>query len=262
MQVTIGSHTAGEVAGTGTNLSDYGTVIGGDCAADGSVSLAAGDVKVCTITNTRHPILSVTKILDPPTDPGLFNLRIDGSIEAANVGNGGTTGPVVVSIGSHSVDETAGTGTDLLDFVSVIGGDCAADGSVSLAAGDVKACTITNTRIAECQPGFRVVSVTLEVTALGSSPIDLDVYEKRGQQVIPVTVTPVVGSIDAAVLGTTFTVTPLVGPEFETQNLRFSVDGEASKSLKVHLSCSDDPFVGQTHSGDGVTLTKTAFTAQ
>jgi len=32
-------------------LSAFGTVIGGDCAADGTVTLAEDDNKICTITN-------------------------------------------------------------------------------------------------------------------------------------------------------------------------------------------------------------------
>jgi hypothetical protein len=148
VEVAIGSHTASETAGTGTNLNNYTAVIGGDCAADGSVTLAAGDAKVCTITNTRKPTLTVNKVCVPTTDGGKFNLRIDGSNAGtgADASCGGTTGAVVTSIGSHTVSETAGTGTNLNDYTSVIGGDCATDGTVSLAAGQNKTCTITNTR--------------------------------------------------------------------------------------------------------------------
>jgi hypothetical protein len=40
----------------------------------------------------------VTKTLVPSTDTGLFNLQIDGTTAGtgANVGNGGTTGAVIV----------------------------------------------------------------------------------------------------------------------------------------------------------------------
>ena len=148
VEQSIGAHTVSEVAGTGTNLDNYTSVIGGDCAADGSVTLAAGDAKVCTITNTRKPTLTVNKVCVPTTDAGLFNLRIDGATAGtgADAACGGTTGAVVTTVGAHTVSETAGTGTNLSDYVSVIGGDCASDGTVSLAAGDNKTCTITNTR--------------------------------------------------------------------------------------------------------------------
>jgi hypothetical protein len=73
----------------------------------------------------------------------LFNLRIDGVVVRAN-DNGGNTGFQLVKPGSHMVDQTGGTGTPLGAFTTVIGGDCAADGTVNLALGDMKTCTITN----------------------------------------------------------------------------------------------------------------------
>jgi hypothetical protein len=145
---TIGDHTVSETAGTGTSLADYTSVVGGDCAADGKVTLAAGDSKTCTITNTHVAKLTVNKVCVPANDGGKFNLQIDSSTAGTggNAACGGTTGAVTVAAGSHTVAETAGTGTDLANYTSVTGGACAADGTVSLAAGDNKTCTITNTR--------------------------------------------------------------------------------------------------------------------
>jgi len=147
-QVSIGAHTVSESACTGTNLANYTTVIGGDCAPDGSVTLAVGENKTCSITNSRKPTLTVKKVLSPNTDPGKFNLQIDGSTAGSggNVGDGGTTGAVIVSTGAHTASETAGTATNLADYTTVITGDCDSSGNVSLVAGDVKVCTITNTR--------------------------------------------------------------------------------------------------------------------
>jgi hypothetical protein len=146
IQVSIGGHTVSESACDGTSLSDYTVVIDGDCDAGGNVTVAAGENKTCTITNSRKPTLEVKKVLSPDTDPGKFNLQIDTVTKAANVGDGGTTGALVVSAGAHTVGETAGTGTNLADYDTVIGGDCTAGGSVTLTPGDVKVCTITNTR--------------------------------------------------------------------------------------------------------------------
>lgn len=113
----------------------------------GAISLQAGEIVTCTFTNTKQPTLTVNKVVVPAQDSGLFNLQIDGSTAGtgSNVGNGGTTGAVIVSIGAHTVGETAGTSTSLSDYVTSIGGDCAANGTVSLAAGDNKVCVITNT---------------------------------------------------------------------------------------------------------------------
>src|SRR5439155_12354966 len=99
-----------------------------------------------TVTKTT---LTVNKVVVPSSDTGLFNLQIDGVTDTpptGGVGNGGTTGPVVVSPGSHTEGETAGPGPNQSDYTTVISGDCAANGSVTLAAGDNKTCTITNTR--------------------------------------------------------------------------------------------------------------------
>jgi len=98
------------------------------------------------ITYTPPTFLTVKKIVIPDSDSGLFNLQIDGQTEAPNVGGGGTTGPILVSPGDHTVSETAGTGTDLTDYVTTIGGACNPDGSVTLSEGDSKTCTITNTK--------------------------------------------------------------------------------------------------------------------
>jgi hypothetical protein len=170
--VSIGSHTASETAGTGTSLSSYNSVIGGQCASDGTVSLAAGENKTCTITNTRKPGLTVNKICVPTTDTGLFNLRIDGANAGtgANAACGGTTGSVEVTIGTHTVSETAGTSTDLANYTSVIGGQCASDGTVTLAAGESKTCTITNTR----KPTLRVNKVCVPTTDTGLFNLRID----------------------------------------------------------------------------------------
>ncbi len=76
--------------------------------------------------------LEVQKVTVPASDPGLFDLQIDGSTEAANQGHGGTTGPVPVLAGLHQTGEIAGTGTSLADYVTTFGGDAAPDGSVTV----------------------------------------------------------------------------------------------------------------------------------
>jgi hypothetical protein len=95
--------------------------------------------------------LTVIKQLVPETDSGKFNLQIDGVTKAANVGDEGTTGAVPVALGTHTVGETAGTNTNLSDYVSKINcGGADVNGTsttVSFASGDTdKTCTITNTR--------------------------------------------------------------------------------------------------------------------
>ena len=152
VQVSVGSHTVSETAGTNTALADYVTVIGGDCAADGTVTLASGDDKTCTITNTRRPTLTVNKVLVPSNDSGLFDLLINGTEHASDVGDGGSTGAQYANVGSNTFGETAGTGTSLSNYISTVSGTgCNSNasgtgGTITLAAGQNAVCTITNTR--------------------------------------------------------------------------------------------------------------------
>ena len=149
--VKTGKHTVTETAGAGTNLANYSAVIGGACAANGSVTLAANQSKTCTITNTRKPTLTVNKICVPDPDPGRFDLLIDGhkkgvdDVDCATGGNR-TTGPVALTIGAHRIGEQGDGATRMADYTATYGGDCSAQGTITLAAGDSKTCTITNTR--------------------------------------------------------------------------------------------------------------------
>ena len=131
-----GVHTVSE-----TTDPDYAATITGDCAADGSITPALGDVKSCTITNDDiAPKLTVTKVVDNG-DGGTkviadFALFVDGGPVTSGVQN-------TFSAGAHTVSETADP-----DYAATITGDCASDGSINLAPGDVKSCTITNDDIA------------------------------------------------------------------------------------------------------------------
>src|SRR5207249_4688149 len=166
-----GTHTVFETGGTGTSTSDYTASVvcragngGGSVVAAGSgsvplnVPVTEGSDIVCTITNTRNTgSIEVRKTLSPTSDPGKFNLQIDGTTKATDAGNGDTTGAITVNTGTnHSVAELAGTGTTLGDYTSSIActrnGSGAESGSGTSLSGitvnknDVVVCTITNTR--------------------------------------------------------------------------------------------------------------------
>jgi hypothetical protein len=90
VDLTPGSYIAGETAGTGTVLSDYVTNISGDCAANGSVTLALGESKTCTITNTKKGMVEVLKITNGQPRPDLdirFTLYLDGGSPGDLVAN-------------------------------------------------------------------------------------------------------------------------------------------------------------------------------
>ncbi len=132
--VNSGSYTASEI-----NLPGYTAgAWGGDCAADGSVTVPSGTNKVCTITNNDiAPTLKIVKTVI--NDNGGtkvasdFQGKIDGNNTAWNVAQ-------TVSAGSHTASETNLPGYT----AGVWGGDCAADGSVTLGLAENKTCTITN----------------------------------------------------------------------------------------------------------------------
>ncbi len=123
------------------------------------------DPSDCIVATQQHTAkLEIVKDLIPSSDPGLFNLQIDGSTLVSNVSDNGTTGEIVVlaSGGSgtaHTFSETAGIGTSLSNYTTTVQcRDNNGSGSVISTTGSnpwtiniVKdkdiVCTITNTRI-------------------------------------------------------------------------------------------------------------------
>ena len=92
------------------------------------------------------PMLTVTKVVvndDGGTKiVGDFPLFVDGGSVTSGAANS-------FSAGAHTVSETTDPG-----YSAFIGGDCAADGTITLAPGDVKTCTITNDDIVTVPPTF------------------------------------------------------------------------------------------------------------
>jgi uncharacterized repeat protein (TIGR01451 family) len=110
-----------------------------------------------------HPstaTLAVAKVCAPTSDPGRFNLRIDGETVLSNAACGSTK-TVTVSTGRHSVSEAAASGTSLNDYVATFGSTCPG-GSVSLSANQSATCTITNTR----KPPPAVATLTVAKSCL------------------------------------------------------------------------------------------------
>jgi hypothetical protein len=92
-----------------TSFNQAGTGSKCDCTALTLIGLEFGKITV------RKQVVGV---------PGLFNLLIDGVVNANNVGNGGFTPAVDVNTGTHNVSETAGTNTNLNNYVSVYACTC------------------------------------------------------------------------------------------------------------------------------------------
>ena len=134
---TANTYIVGETAGTATNSADYTTAIGGDCGSDGSITLAAGDNKTCTITNTRNGgTITINKIVNNNDVGTLTVADFQMQINTGNVAQGT---PIPENTGTYTIGEADSKG-----YIETIGGDCAANGTVTVAKGDNKVCTITN----------------------------------------------------------------------------------------------------------------------
>jgi hypothetical protein len=96
------------------------------------------------VIEAQAPTLTVNLVIAPSGDPGRADLLVDGSTTAANVGNGGTTGALPISLGQHSVGARIAAGTDpSLYSIDAAGGDCQPDGSVVIGPTDHKLCTLS-----------------------------------------------------------------------------------------------------------------------
>ena len=70
-------------------------------------------VAMPSIQVTNHVVAA-----DGVAETGRFDLTVDDAVKANDVGDGGTTGPLIVGVGDHTVAEMAGTGTSLSDYAS------------------------------------------------------------------------------------------------------------------------------------------------
>lgn len=132
---------AGTYAVTETSLAGYLQTGSGDCSG----TIAAGETKTCTITNNDiAPQLIVNKIVvnDNGSTKVIANFPL--FVDGVSVTSGVAT---TTTIGSHTISETADSG-----YTGTIGGNCAANGTITLALGDVKTCTITNDDIVPVVP--------------------------------------------------------------------------------------------------------------
>jgi hypothetical protein len=111
-----------------------------------------GSSATFTLSVTGGTIRVIQHLISSPIDPATFNLLIDGTTYAVNVGNGGTTGAVPVPTGSHTVSETAGLFTNMGNYTTRIACSNGAAGygtslsGITVNNGNAIICTITNTR--------------------------------------------------------------------------------------------------------------------
>jgi len=267
----VGTYTLSEEDGPSGYSSDgvWSCTGQGTFTSPNIIALGLGDTASCEITNTDDPLsLTLTKAVDNSlggtavdTD---WSLRFAGPDDGVGVEGDGSITSAAVDVGTYTLSEEDGP-----PFYTTTGvWSCTGDGTftspnlIALGLGDTASCEITN--VADppaCEAGDRLTSVTLEVIALNPASTNIAWTDDNGN-LASAFFTLVDGS--PSTVGEVFTITPLSGTFFESQNLRFSLNGVPSKNLKVHLSCSDDPAIGDQHSGtangSSATLEKTNFT--
>lgn len=145
-----GTYALSESAGpSGYSASAWSCVKNGGAPVTGaSIVLALADAATCTITNDDvAPVLYVAKAV--VNDNGGYALASAATVHVKAAGvdvagspQSGELAPgtlYTLSAGAYTVSEDA-----LLGYTGTIGGDCAANGSITLALGDSKTCTVTN----------------------------------------------------------------------------------------------------------------------
>jgi hypothetical protein len=134
----------------------YVKTYSGDCDANGNITAVWNQTKTCTVTNTMpYGTLTVTKTVTND-DGGLltvgsFTLKIDGITVTSGT-------PKKVAVGAHKVTEVG-----VFGYAAMIKDDCAANGDITIAAGDNKTCTIVNNDIA---PQIEIVKIVVGGSAL------------------------------------------------------------------------------------------------
>jgi hypothetical protein len=133
--VDPGTYTADETLLSGYTFNGFS----GDCDVNGDTTVAIGEYKTCTLTNTdQQAYVTVVKVVNNDhggtAAPNDFLLTLD---------DGSVTSGVAVPVdpGTYTADETLLSGYTFVSFT----GDCGpVTGDVTVALGESKTCTLTN----------------------------------------------------------------------------------------------------------------------
>lgn len=153
---TAGLHTVSEPTDPG-----YTATIGGDCAANGTITLALGDVKTCTITNNDiAPVLHLRKTVI--NDSGGTAVNTAWTLTATGTSGLPTnlSGSTPVDSGAtfkadtYTLSESGGPSGYTASTYSCVknGASAVVNNSITLATGDNATCTIINDDIAPAPP--------------------------------------------------------------------------------------------------------------
>lgn len=232
IEVSAGVHTVTE-----NPSANYFATFGGDCSANGTVTLSAGESKECIITNNDvAPPLPGTLIVDKVTEPSgstrVFDVMVTGTGAITGGGAGTTTDAVnknyEVEAGTYSVTETVPSGW------TQVSNTCT---NVVVGAGETEVCTITNRK----EPTITVVKMVVndDGGTATSSDFMIHVHDMSGTTTVDVAGSPQVGSTS----GTTYTVAPGLYHVAETggpADYSMTVGGDCAADGSITLAAGDD----------------------
>jgi hypothetical protein len=131
--------------------------------------IVTGPCEPLTVTASTTTLTVTKTIVTASGNTDTFTLQVFDSTghllaNFLNSGNGGVLGPITLSPGSYTVSET---GANLSHYTATYSADCFPAGAVTLAAGDHKTCTITNTLMTAVTLSTTVSALTIPVGSLG-----------------------------------------------------------------------------------------------
>jgi hypothetical protein len=132
-EVAPGTYSVTE---TGSFTSDYKQTLSGDCT---NVTIAVGETKTCTVTNTPTLITVIKHVVAGGSKTASdFSMKINGvTVTGVNPFAGSESGTTrEVTPGSYNVTESNGSG-----YIASFASDCTG----TIALGESKTCTVTNT---------------------------------------------------------------------------------------------------------------------
>jgi hypothetical protein len=127
-------------------VAGYVLSVSGDCAASGSITLQEGQARTCTITADDiaprlRVITNVVNDQDGTLGPANFTAHVrTGGMDVLNSPQPGSASGAAYTLaaGAYTVSAELVSG-----YTSTISGDCASDGSITLAVGESRSCTVT-----------------------------------------------------------------------------------------------------------------------
>ena len=101
---------------------------------------------VCAVEPPSRPKLNIELRVTPNDDPGRFTVLLDGRSVLSNARHGASTEAIEVTPGSHSLSHRVLRPAELSDYRTIVGGSCSSNGTIVLAEGQDRTCTVSHVR--------------------------------------------------------------------------------------------------------------------